>query len=101
MMVRDMRKWLQSPVPLRLRLSLGKASGDGVLKKIFGGILVRKLVVVSPGLPTMDPLSSMLNESSSYTQNVVGGELMKSGDSESMSHPKCASHTSPTCGHGP
>lgn len=58
-MARGVRKWLPSPVPLRLRLSLGKAPGDGVLKKIFGGILVKKLVVVSPGLPTMDPLSSM------------------------------------------
>lgn len=101
MMVRVMRKWLQSPVPLRLRLSLGKALGDAGLKKIFGGILVKKLVVVSPVLPTIDPLSTVLNELSSYSRHVLGGELMKSGDSESMSDPKWTSHTSPTCGHGP
>lgn len=100
MVVQGMRKWLQSPVPLRLRLSLGKASRDGVLEKIFGETLGKKLIV-SPGLPTTDPLSTMLNELSSYSRHVVAGELMKSGDSEPMSDPTCTSHTSPTCGHGP
>lgn len=54
----------QSFLPKRLRLNLGKTSGDGVMKKAFGGILEKKLVV-SSRLPTIDPLVPMLNELSS------------------------------------
>lgn len=47
-----------------------------------------KKSIVTPGLPTIHPLSTRLDELSSKAGHVVGAESMGSGDPESMSDPE-------------